>query len=184
MNLNSLLSSVCGGLFVLFGVFLTDYFNNKKEHNHEKKRINNFRSALLVEIKTYYSLYFENIREALLQKEKGAPFLFYYPITQDNYFSVYEQNVDMLGLLSDQNERELIVEVYARIKAIIDTYRFNNSLIEKYELISCNSELVERDKNKKSLVDAMVVYADLIVESDKKLVNCVNRLIEMMDKKM
>ena len=174
------LDAIIGGFFVLAGVIFANSLNNRRLRNEDQKKIQNFRSALLIEIKTYYTLYIENIRTALGNTPDGSPFLYYYPVTQENYFTVYDNNANMIGDLSDTYERELIVEVYARTRALIDTYRFNNEMIKKYDLFSENLENTNNIINRKNIKQNLIDYAQLIKNADAMLADCTERLIDKL----
>ena len=62
---------------------------------------------------------------------QGA-FLFYFSFTQ-NYFPVYEQNANLIGLIDDKELTELIVTTYNVIRSLIEYLLINDNILGKFE---------------------------------------------------
>ena len=61
----------------------------------------------------------------------GEPLLYYYPVYQD-YFSVYHGTSAFIGFIEDDDLRTLIVTTYIKTKGLVDSFRFNNVIVERY----------------------------------------------------
>lgn len=80
-----------------------------------------------------YNPEIQNFINKLINKTlpQGA-FLSYFSFTQ-NYFPVYEQNTNLIGLIDDKGLAELIVTTYNVIRSLIEYLLINNNILEKYE---------------------------------------------------
>ena len=80
-----------------------------------------------------YNPEIQNFINKLINKTlpQGA-FLSYFSFTQ-NYFPVYEQNTNLIGLIDDKGLAELIVTTYNVIRNLIEYLLINNNILEKYE---------------------------------------------------
>ncbi len=56
----------------------------------------------------------------------------YYPLTQD-YFTVYQSNAHLIGEIQNEDLRGLIILTYSAAKGVVDSYRYNNHIVEKHE---------------------------------------------------
>lgn len=74
--------------------------------------------------------------------KEGQAFEYHYPIHQ-NYFTVYEGNASLIGQIPDDEVRSLIIEIYLRIKGLIDTHLLNNELLNERDRL--RSEDAQRD---------------------------------------
>ncbi len=83
-----------------------------------------------------YNPEIQNFINKLINKTlpQGA-FLSYFSFTQ-NYFPVYEQNTNLIGLIDDKGLAELIVTTYNAIRILIEYLLINNNILEKYESYS------------------------------------------------
>jgi hypothetical protein len=98
--------------------------------------------------KTYVAIY------ELFSKLPNFIFNYYYPISQ-NYFVVYEKNVQLIGKIKDDILGSTIIECYTMMKGLLDSFALNNGLVAKLE----NFQLA-LDKNK-NVVDAKVILTTI-----------------------
>ena len=61
-----------------------------------------------------------------------GPFEFYFPINS-NYFVVYDSNAGGIGRVQSAELRKTVVETYARLKSLADTFGYNNRLLAERE---------------------------------------------------
>jgi len=65
-------------------------------------------------------------------REGQAPPKHVFPVSMD-YFPIYKNSVDAIGAIQDDVVRESLIRTYTLACGIIDSFRLNNSLIERYE---------------------------------------------------
>jgi hypothetical protein len=53
-------------------------------------------------------------------------------VVQD-YFTVYNSNTFLIGHIADNDLRKDIVFLYTTAKGLVDSYRLNNDLVQKFE---------------------------------------------------
>lgn len=84
------------------------------------------------EIETLWESYIVGVGNNLAALPENQPLLTYYPVTQE-YFSVYVGNAILIGRISDTELRKSVVSTYAMARGLIDSYRLNNELLQKFE---------------------------------------------------
>lgn len=126
-------SAVIGGSFTLIGVIINEYFVKKRNILEEKEKTKNFVESINLEVNTLWDLYLKNIGKTLELHNEKEPFFFTYYAKQD-YFLLYSKNTNQLGSIENKELREIIVRIYVKAKALLDTYQLNNEFIEKHEL--------------------------------------------------
>ncbi len=62
----------------------------------------------------------------------GQPFKAYWPVSND-YFTVFHSNAVFLGHLRDDDLRKSLIVAYAGAKGLIDSFRLNNAMVERFE---------------------------------------------------
>lgn len=107
--------------------------NQKKiSDDNEKNIITSLLQSIHDEIETIFDNYHENMGAKLESLEDNTPLLFYYPLVSD-FFSVYNGNTFLLGRIKDNDLRKSIIKTYTLAKGLVDSYRMNNDLLQKYE---------------------------------------------------
>lgn len=62
----------------------------------------------------------------------GAALNFYYPVFSD-FFTVYNGNSFLIGRIPDNDLRKQIIKTYTLSKGMVDSFRLNNDLVQKFE---------------------------------------------------
>lgn len=120
--------------------------------------------AIHDEIETVLERYLETMGPTLESLKEGQPLMVYYPIVSD-YFTIYNGNSFLIGRIPDNDLRKQIIKTYTLAKGMIDSYRMNNDLFQKYEYWY---QLFEESKNQVQMKKAEVFY-NALVEYAKKL---------------
>ena len=132
---SAITGAITGGLIT--GYFALEStkrsFKNQKEHadENEAKLIKGLLQAIH-EIETVYDRYQETMGARLETLDKGQALTFYYPLVSD-FFSVYNGNTFLIGRILDNDLRKQIIRTYTLSKGMIDSFRMNNDLVQKFE---------------------------------------------------
>ena len=93
--------------------------------------------------------------------KEGEALMFFYPIASD-FFTVYNGNSFLIGRIPDNDLRKQIIRTYTLGKGMVDSYRMNNDLIQKYDYwcqMFQESKNVIHQHNAEAHYNAMVEYA-------------------------
>lgn len=155
----ALVGALVGGLCAIYGAYVT-HRNNLKEYSlKEKGEIDNFLRAIHTEIATVWERYEKTYKPHVDSLKDGEYLNEEYPITQD-YFTVYNNNTNLLGKLEDSDLRRSVVVVYTQAKALIDSLLCNNESLRKYNIAS-----FEQSREQASIHDAhMLAYKKELLE--------------------
>ncbi len=169
--LAALLGAIIGGVFTLWGVRKAYDFDLLKQKIYDQNEVNNFEQMIRTEIETLWSSYQEGIGASLEALPNNTPFELIYPVSQ-NYFSVYDNNTVLLGKISDNDKRKLIVTIYVQAKGLLDSYRMNNESLYKLEQTiffnqQNNNSFFRQLQN--SQIEGLKLYADNLKASHNKL---------------
>lgn len=106
----------------------------EKQEIEGRKLLKSLLQAIHDEIETVWESYQMGMGIHIEALKEGQPLLMYYPVTQD-YFTVYSGNSFLIGRIDDNDLRKDIIVTYTLARALIDSYRMNNELVQKYENI-------------------------------------------------
>ncbi|MFH1692092.1 MAG: hypothetical protein ABIC68_05965 [Candidatus Omnitrophota bacterium] len=178
------LGVLIGGLFTLKGVEKAHELDLKRERSAEKKLIDSFLQMIRTELEAIWSQYQISMGRQVEALKEDQPLLVIFPVA-GNYFSVYENNTNLLGRVKEENLRELIVIVYIKAKAMLDAFKLNNEMIKEFEKFSRVSQN-ETDKTIKAFSDARLIslkeYAALIKKGHKEFKDSIQTLIGRLKK--
>jgi hypothetical protein len=129
---SAIIGAIIGGYFTLKAT--KDSFKNQKEEliENEKRLIKSILHSIHDEIETIYEHYQETMGSRLESLNHGEPLLCYYPLVSD-FFTVYNTNGIFLGRINDNDLRKKIIQTYTLAKGMVDSFRLNNDLVNKYE---------------------------------------------------
>jgi hypothetical protein len=153
------------------------------EHEQEKQIVNALLRSIHTEIITIYAHYHKEMGWTIEDLSTDQPLTIYYPITNE-YFSIYEGNVAILGRIKSDALRKQIVITYTEARAMVDSIRLNNMLYERYynaltryQTRAANTELTHIQELHGSLIE----YARALKSAHETLKKEVGSLIEMLD---
>jgi hypothetical protein len=109
-------------------------YQNAVELQKKKEQaiIQGLLQALHDEVETIWERYMEGVGFHLEALKENQPLILYYPVVQD-YFTVYNSNTFLIGHIADNDLRKDIVFLYTTAKGLVDSYRLNNDLVQKFE---------------------------------------------------
>ena len=122
----------------------------EKNLESEQRLIDGFLNSILEEVETLWNRYFETCGRPLENSHEDTPFDFYYPVFQD-FFTIYSTSGFLIGRLRDTELRRHIVRTYAQARGLVDSFRFNNFLIEKRNTAEQNFGLAQSQIFKQQL---------------------------------
>jgi hypothetical protein len=98
----------------------------KRSLDQEHRMLLSFRS----ELESLTAAIRTRMDEAIATSEPDKAVLVRYPVQEDP-FAVYRGMVQNLGFIQDHQLRNAIITTYARARGLIQTFRYNNQLIEE-----------------------------------------------------
>jgi hypothetical protein len=104
----------------------------EKDKDKDKETLQGVLQAIHDEMESLWEAYMDSVGHHLEALPNGQPFNMYWPITQD-YFTIYNSNALLIGRIPDPDLRKLIVSSYSKARGLIDSYRLNNDLVQKFE---------------------------------------------------
>lgn len=136
------------------------------------------------ELETLWNVYQKEMGTYLESLPENKPLLNIYVITHD-YFTIYHGNSFLIGKIKNNDLRKRIITTYTIAKGLIDSYRLNNELVQKYEQLNFwykqtyNQAIL---KELKTLYDTLVDYAKEIKKQHYEAKNNINVLLKMLRK--
>ncbi|HDV5405512.1 TPA: hypothetical protein RI771_003573 [Vibrio cholerae] len=185
LDINSFVSAIVGGAATLSGVWIANRFQEKNLAQQQLVYIQGVLNGLHAELEALWLKYDERMGSHVEQLNEGEPLSAYWPITQD-YFTFYGANASTLGQLSDKELLHDIVKVYRELKSLVDSYRMNNVLVEKYEIAHERYQSSQTELNKQSLVNAeasLIEYAISLKELHVVCKQMITPLLKTLRKK-
>ena len=186
IDFSSLISAIIGGLiaggFSLLAVSATHKNDLKKKQKQEETLLEEFLASIRVEIDTLWNRYMAVIGKTLEDLPNNQPLLFFYPVTQD-YFTIYESNATLIGKIQDRDLSKLLVNTYLQAKGLIDSYRMNNELVQKFENFmflyqQTNNSILKSQAE--AVKTSLTSYADDIRKSHLEIKNNVFELLRRL----
>jgi hypothetical protein len=171
---SAITGAVVGGLmsgyFALRGAE-KNYRNQLKQNKeNEEKLIQGLLQAIHDEIETVFDRYQETMGSRIESLKDGEPLLVYYPLVSD-FFTIYNGNSFLIGRIPDNDLRKQIVKTYTFAKGMIDSYRMNNEMVQKFEYwhqIFQESKNEVHQQNATAHYRALVEYAKSLKLSHKQ----------------
>jgi len=128
----AIVGGVITGYFTLRGVEKSHQNAIELQQKKEQAIIQGLLQALHDEVETIWERYMEGVGFHLEALKENQPLIMYYPVVQD-YFTVYNSNAFLIGHIDDNDLRKDIVFLYTTAKGLVDSYRLNNDLVQKFE---------------------------------------------------
>lgn len=181
--LTPLFSALAGGLFVLLGVIAKDAIDRGRQKEQDQASLLGFQQMIRSEVEVLYGRYKEGIGKSIASVPDGKFMEAIFPITDVNYFTVYENNSNLIGKIQDNELRKLIVTTYTQAKSMLDSIRMNNSMLQRLEelFIRMNES---KNSTYRSLFDAeqkaLGSYAIALKEQHAELDKNVTELLKKL----
>ncbi|MGX1927283.1 hypothetical protein C9I98_26195 [Photobacterium sanctipauli] len=158
-EINSFLSALIGGGATLSGVWIANWFQEKARNKQQAEYVQGVLNGLHAELESLWLKYDERMGSEIEQLKEDTPLAVYWPITQD-YFTFYSANANALGHVPDKELRHSIVNVYGELKSLVDSYRMNNALVEKFDFAYARYQSEPSNVNEHALVSAQNTLTD------------------------
>ncbi len=179
----------------IVGGLITGYFalettrraiKNQRAHadENESKLIKGLLQAIHDEIETVYDRYQETMGSRLESLGDGGALAFYYPLVSD-FFSVYNGNSFLIGRIPDNDLRKQIIKTYTLSKGMVDSFRLNNDLVQKFEHSNKVFEETQQEVHKKHAIahfNALVEYAKTLKQGHYALKQEIANLLRVLRK--
>jgi hypothetical protein len=167
-NTDALLSSAIGAFIgsalTLAGAYYSHWLQRRQEAQKEAEHLLGLLQGIHDEIETLWEGYTSSIGAHAEALQDNTPLMAFWPITQD-YFTIYNTNAFFIGKIKNHDLRKQIISTYARSKGLIDTYRMNNELLQKYEyatILAQESQSPTHQKNAQARYQSLVQYASQV----------------------
>lgn len=167
--------ALTGGLLTgYFSIKSTDKaFEHQQQHtdDNDKKLILGLLQSIHDEIETVWDRYQETMGMQLESLPENEALQFYFPLVSD-FFSVYNGNSFLIGRIPDNDLRKQIIKTYTLAKGIVDSFRMNNDLVQKFEIANKIFEETNKNVHKNHAIahlNSLIVYAKTLKESHKIL---------------
>jgi len=126
------LGALVGSILTLLATYLSYRWQQSSQENKDQEMLLGVQQAIHDEIETLWDNYMDGIGHKTEALPDDQPLDAYWPITQE-YFTVYNTNAFFIGRIHNHDLRKLIVSTYSKARGLIDSYRLNNDLVQKYE---------------------------------------------------
>lgn len=127
----ALIGASIGGLFTIFGTWLSYYHQRTLKKDEERNKIISFINSIETELEFIWKRYYETLGKQIELLKENEGLNVYYHI-HDNYFIIYDSNTNLIGCL-DKKLASAIVETYILAKSLKDTIICNNQFITHIE---------------------------------------------------
>lgn len=133
---SAITGAIVGGLIAGYFALVTTKQSFKEQRaradENESKLIKSLLQAIHDEIETIYDRYQEEMGSRLESLDEGEALVFYYPLVSD-FFTIYNGNSFLIGRIQDNDLRKQIIKTYTLSKGMVDSFRLNNDLVQKFE---------------------------------------------------
>jgi len=151
---------------------------------NEAKTIKGLLQAIHDELETIYERYQETMGSRIESLEDGKALNFYYPLVSD-FFSVYNGNSFLIGRIPDNDLRKQIVKTYTLAKGMVDSFRLNNDLVNKFEhsnKVYDETQLETHKNHARAHYAALIEYANTLKQSHASLKHEIQSLLRSLRK--
>lgn len=167
-NIITLLSALLGagiGGFATYKATMQAHKNNieleeKKNKETEKAVV----LSIVEELRVFHEIYYPQMKEGFDQLNKENQYLDSYYIATQDFFTVYTNNADKIGMITDKELRNLIVKIYVFLKKYLED--FNILRIYHEELASNKAvynELIDVSWRLKEEFEKIKIFYDVII---------------------
>lgn len=151
---STILGAAIGYIGSMKGVKNSEKGKNLDEISKKIRILSAMRSEFIFLLERYENVY----GQFILNTIKGQPIDEFSPSKED-YFTVYINNSEIIGDISDEKTRESIIRSYILSKSIMEEFEINNSLHEEYR----------KSVQKNVALGALINYSYAIKEDNAKI---------------
>ena len=159
-----LVAGLITGACVWIALLIQHKHERDLQAQKEESQVNAFVHAVMAEVETLWDSYYEGAGKKLEALDKGKAFMYFYPISQD-YFTIYNGNAFLVGKIANARLRRAIVESYTKARGLIDSFRLNNDMVQKWNHL----DLMRQDSQNPTLIHMMWMQEQSLVHHAIKL---------------
>jgi hypothetical protein len=181
--ITALIGAFVGGLFTLKGVEKEAEITKQKTSKETLELQLSVLKGIKCEITILFSLYNQRMRSALDNLKSDEPFLYIFPVGDDN-FTFYENNANEVAKLSDDS-RESIISIYIYARSLIETYKANNKFVDEY--LTAMIEIKKNDNDRfyveifNQKRQLLATYAQSIKKIDAEVTEVIKKGFDAID---
>lgn len=176
--------AIIGGVCTLLGVQKQLKAGTAEQKRREDNHLTAILQALHDEIETLLEVYKSAIGVHIAALQTGQPFMYYWPVSSE-YFSVYHSNAALIGHVKNNDLRKSIIQTYTYAKALIDSVRMNNVLLDKNQNSAFLAAQAQTEANKQiaqAHYQQLVQYSDVLKKSHERFERCVDDTLRSLRK--
>ena len=147
---SSAIGALIGSALTLLATYLAYRLQHAEQRESDEQNTLAFLQAIHDEMQALWEIYSERVGNHLDSLENGQPFRFLWPVGE-GYFTIYDTNAENIGRVKDSILRKNIVKTYTAARSLLDSYRANNSLLERWEQAALPWNQVNSEENKSRL---------------------------------
>jgi hypothetical protein len=145
----------------------------------ERAHLKSLGAAIKLELQTIREIHLAGVGTELAEcRESGTFFDSYYPIYSD-YFTLFTGNSAEIGRASP-HVAESIVKAYIHLKALVDTFRFNNAMLDRVEDLALRG-VPETDERLVELMNQLNGYGSKLIASHDRAMRSVDDAIAALE---
>ena len=116
--------------------------------------------------------------------KEDEPLDIYYPLVSD-FFTVYNGNSFLIGNIQDNDLRKQIIKTYTISKSLVDSFRMNNDLVNKFEHAHKIYEETQKEMHRKQAEAHYLVlkeYAKSLKQTHRIMKEEISNLLRLLRK--
>lgn len=149
----------------------------------EDEAVQHMLRSLRDEIKLTTESFAESSGKHLAEGRDGTAHMWTIPV-MERPFVIYDAYIEKVGKVEDDSLRQLIVSAYGRAQSFVQSLRFNNMLIQRFEhadyLASVAKDTVHTD-NVSRIHRQLCAYGDVIRADYKKTMELIETLVAALE---
>lgn len=101
------------------------------------------------------------------------------------YFTIYNANAFFIGKIKDHDLRKKIVATYSKARGLIDSFRMNNELVQKYEyafVLAQESQTPIHQTTAQARYQSLIQYSEALKIRHAELKSIVSELLRHLRK--
>ena len=178
------LGALIGSCLTLVGVYWTHRTQKRDTARRDAEHIQGLLQAFHDEIETLWGVYQASAGAELEALPNDKPMFMFWPLTQD-YLTIYNTHASFIGKIKNQELRKQIIATYTKIRGLIDSFRMNNDLMQKWEYAHSLFQETRsplHESNAKARYQALIDYAVSLKEQHLELKAMASELLHHLRK--
>jgi hypothetical protein len=182
--LAALIGALIGGLLTLLANWFSHSLQCQAADRAEDSLINGFIWSIHTEVTAIHHRYMETFGETVRESLDNTALNYHYLI-QEDYFTIFNNNSELIGRIKDKALRDKIINTYSFTKGMVDTFRQNGIIVKRLEelKISLASQSPHPHTNdlKTAFEASLCEYGNQIRAGHNILIDNFNSLIQHIE---